>query len=156
MAKKTKLEKALHMMMKLQSKKYSRKILSGYVKQVINWTDNFDIDSKHLFDMTNDFLSKDTKAIIKDIKRFKKGKDIKMKMALIIFRKWIKDVEFRNDLISAAAELEKYWNSSRERDLMTFVERFAKCIATEGYCELKAAVRKVVANVVGQEVKEHI
>ena len=39
---------------------------------------------------------------------------------------------------------------------MTFMERFLKCVNTNGYCELKAAVKTAVAKVAGTEAQETI
>lgn len=142
---KTKLQKLLQTVMKMQNKKITRKIMSKIIRELIDWANASGKTDDELFVIATDFLNLPTEERIVSFKKWKKGKKITYKiMANTKGKKIIYDDECVSDVIILINDLKGWWRNAPENKEIDFFTRFLECINTEGICELREEVKKSV------------
>lgn len=143
--KKTKLQKLLQMMMKMQNKKTTRNILSKIIRELINWSNQSGKTDDELFDLAIIFLSLPSNERINELTKWKKGKKLRYKIiANTKGKKILIDNELINDIISVINDLKGWWREAPENGEIDFFTRFLNCINTEDNCDLREQVKKSV------------
>lgn len=143
--KKTKLQKLLKIMMKMQNKKITRNMMSQMIRELINWANNSKKTDDELFDIATEFLLLPSKKRILKLKKWKKGKKLSYRlMASTKGKKIFKNDEIIRDIIGVINDLKGWWRNAPENGEINFFTRFLDCINTDGSCELRDQVKKSV------------